>query len=372
MAALLRGRARRLRHLVGLAPATFGSPMAHKGRSFLGALFKGERELGPDFLEAGDLVLAGLELGSAYTWNLTHDDLLADPPSFGPGPSTPLAFNFIGLESYGALKDRASGGGTDGTVRWAGAGFQVRKLVIDLTNAPNADGQGGRFGLADWRNGLAPLRFVAGVNHSTIMSAPPGWLVRAVVEALEVEDWASLDAWTRAHAGADAPPQFAQFVTRARDERGDPITDYFLDFVEHEGDDLSALTEEAEDVHAYAFDQSLRCFHIRVDKLLARRNRISLRVMARTGTPLVGYRGVGSEQPEPRAPEAPPLDYFTRLVTPHADGWDALIDLTPYLDRARGFDLFRPNTTTLVDLRLNREPLPLAGVADILRFVVPG
>ena len=43
-------RRERLRHLVALAPATFGSPIAHKGRSWLGALFKGRRELGPDFL----------------------------------------------------------------------------------------------------------------------------------------------------------------------------------------------------------------------------------------------------------------------------------------------------------------------------------
>ncbi len=61
-------RNERLKHLVGLAPATFGSPMAHKGRSWLGAIFKGGKEPGPDFMEAGDLVLAGLELGSRYTW----------------------------------------------------------------------------------------------------------------------------------------------------------------------------------------------------------------------------------------------------------------------------------------------------------------
>ena len=39
------GRRERLKHLIGLAPATFGSPLAHKGRSWLGALFKGNRHL---------------------------------------------------------------------------------------------------------------------------------------------------------------------------------------------------------------------------------------------------------------------------------------------------------------------------------------
>src|SRR6478672_9268413 len=48
----------RLKHLIGLAPATFGSPIAHKGRSWLGALFKGNKQPGPDFMAAGDQVLS--------------------------------------------------------------------------------------------------------------------------------------------------------------------------------------------------------------------------------------------------------------------------------------------------------------------------
>ena len=59
-----RSRVRRLKHLVGLAPATFGSPQGKKGRSWLGALVKGNRDLGPDFMNAGDMVLEALELGS--------------------------------------------------------------------------------------------------------------------------------------------------------------------------------------------------------------------------------------------------------------------------------------------------------------------
>lgn len=65
----------RLKHLVALAPATFGSPLARKGRSWLGAIFKGNRQLGPDFLEAGDYVLDALELASPFTWLLAHKDL---------------------------------------------------------------------------------------------------------------------------------------------------------------------------------------------------------------------------------------------------------------------------------------------------------
>src|SRR4051812_47104375 len=77
------GRRGRLKRLIGLAPATFGSPLAHKGRGFLGAIFKGNKVVGPDFLEAGDLILDGLELGSRFTWDLTHLDLLSEPPYYG-------------------------------------------------------------------------------------------------------------------------------------------------------------------------------------------------------------------------------------------------------------------------------------------------
>ena len=76
-------RAKRLKHLVGLAPATWGSPQAHKGRTWIGAMVKGNKEPGPDFLKAGDEVLDGLELGSRFTWDLAHLDLLGRQPQKG-------------------------------------------------------------------------------------------------------------------------------------------------------------------------------------------------------------------------------------------------------------------------------------------------
>src|ERR1019366_1851959 len=61
-----------LKHLVAMAPATFGSPLAAKGRSLLGRIFQGNKHFGPDFLDSGNLVLSNLELASEYTWNLAH------------------------------------------------------------------------------------------------------------------------------------------------------------------------------------------------------------------------------------------------------------------------------------------------------------
>src|SRR3954470_7390078 len=94
-------RRERVKHIIGLAPAMFGSPLAHKGRSWLGAVFKGAKDArSPDFLESGDQVLSGLELGSRFTWELAERDLLGPEATYGQGPDTPWPFVFIGLEGY--------------------------------------------------------------------------------------------------------------------------------------------------------------------------------------------------------------------------------------------------------------------------------
>jgi hypothetical protein len=123
----------RLKHLIGLAPATFGSPLAHKGRSWLGGIFKGRKEIGPDFLEAGDRVLDGLELGSRFTWDLAEKDLFGKMPFYGPHDDTPYVFIFCGTEGYGGIRKLINDPGTDGTVRLAGCGLNVRKINVDLT-----------------------------------------------------------------------------------------------------------------------------------------------------------------------------------------------------------------------------------------------
>src|SRR5262249_53788397 len=91
-----------LKHLVALAPATFGSPIAAKGRSLLGRIFIGNKNPGPDFLESGNLVLSNLELGSQFTWDLAHQDLI-DKKMYGPGNDTPYVFVFDGTNDYGKL-----------------------------------------------------------------------------------------------------------------------------------------------------------------------------------------------------------------------------------------------------------------------------
>src|ERR1700722_2218108 len=147
-------RLNRLKHLIGVAPATWGSPQASKGRTWLGALVKGSKTPGPDFLNAGDLVLDGLELGSRFTWDLAHADLLGPVPYFGTGPDTPYVAVFIGNTPYTGVASVANDPGTDGTVRWSGCGLNARKITLDLTETPT-DAQGlprTRVTFSEWAN----------------------------------------------------------------------------------------------------------------------------------------------------------------------------------------------------------------------------
>lgn len=354
-------RHRRLKRMIALAPATFGSPLAHRGQSWLAAVFKGERELGPDFMETGRLVLSGLELASRYTWDLAHRDLLGGRALYDASPDTPFPFVFVGLKDYGALKRLLAGDpGSDGTVRWAGVGFNCREIIIDLTREPGVDKQR-RFDVSAWHNIDVPLTLVPGLNHGTIVGTPSDELVAMVIEALQVSDLDGYRAWAARHSsmseealGRVEADRWQQFVVRLIDERGDPVPDYYVELVEGE----ETLEEFAQDVHPFTGDPSLRCFHVNLTKLEpASRTSLELRLGARSGTDLVAYHGVGSET-------------FTGAGEPRGDpteGWDARIDLTGML-HTDGVRFFFPYTTTLVEIRVNREPMPLTGVSKLFRF----
>ena len=97
----------------------------------------------------------------------------------------------------------------------------------------------------------------------------------------------------------------------------------------------------AADVHPYAADTSYRCFHVQLDNLppLAGK-RLIARIIASSGTELVGYQGFGSNA---AAPNFGPFD----------------LDLSDYDGTKPGKPaLFYPFTTTLLEIVLNREPVP--------------
>lgn len=339
------GRKDRLRHFIGLAPANFGSPMAHKGRSWLGALFKGNKTLGPDFLEAGDRILGALELGSRFQWDLAHADLLGDQPFYGPTRKTPWAFTIVGTEGFGGIEGFFTEPGTDGVVRWAGAALDLRKIELDLTRA-GSDAR--RVRVSKWSNTDVPLMLSGGHSHSTILSEPREELVSAVEEALGVSTAAQYEAWRERYGKKPASAdEWQQFVVRAVDERGDPIQDFNMQlFTWDAKGNEKTLQAFSADVHANSDDRSLRCFHVRLADIRAQRvTTLGMRIMASSGTEMVAYRGVGAQEGE----------------------WDGVLDLSA-LGRGAEVTFFYPFTTTFVEVRMNREPMPPQGANRVYWF----
>jgi len=345
-------RIKRLKHLVGLAPATWGSPLAHKGRSWIGAIFKGRKELGPDFMEAGNRVLDGLELASRFTWDLAHRDLLGEKTFYGPTKSTPFVFIFCGNRGYRGLRGLINSDGTDGTVRWAGCALNTRKFILDLTgvtghSAPEPPGVD------------APLVFVDDTDHGSIIREPPKGLIDQVASALEVDSEPSLTAWRTQALKWSTPPdkkvEWQQFVVHVIDERGDPVSDYNLQLLTGSGDKLKTFDL---DVHVYRNDNSFRCFHVNLSKLEPDElSKLQLRLIASSGTALIGFSGIGSEKIKLDGP----------AMTYDSDGkWDAWIELPAAIN---DISVFYPYTTTLLEIKVNREPMPLVGVNNVLWFL---
>src|SRR5271170_84703 len=340
-----------LKRLIALAPATFGSPIAAKGRSLLGRIFEGNRKIGPDFLNSGNLVLSNLELGSKYTWKLAHKDMI-DDQFYGPDESTPYVFVFDGTSDYGKLAeifDAEDQKGSDGVVRWSGVALNTRKITLNLSRTEN------QMQWSNWSSIDIPMIPISGVNHNEILHSPPQGLIDLVLKALDVDseekfknfhavDVANTQVVKDGRAKIDADP-WQQFVVRARDSHENPIVDYAVSIVaQNENGSVSEVGHFEEDVHPFAADPSYRCFHVSLkdyEQNLGGK-KLRIRIVASTGTDLVGYQGYGSNYTTGLAPTIGPVD----------------LDISKYQDeRPDQPSLFCPFTTTLVEIILNRAPI---------------
>lgn len=371
-------RRKRLKHLIGFAPATFGSPLAHKGRGWLGAAIKGNKHLGPDFLEAGDLVLDALELASRFTWDLAHIDLFAEQPFYGTDADSPYPFVFVGNRTYEGLlrKEFVNQPGTDGTVRWSGVSLDSRKVTVDLTIPPGGNVQ--RIRIGDWTGRVdVPVVFVNGRNHGSILSDPEPGMQELVLGALAVRSNESFIEWSErakkfSQANVPAKQQFQQFVVRVIDERGDPVSDYNLALYTKADDGHVAFLDAFElDVHPYARDMSYRCFHADLAQLFAMKlKNLWMQLTLSSGTILVGYRGFSTVAPpkEVIPPGETAEQREKRLMREDKRPTEVNIDLTARLSGDK-FQFFYPFTTTVVEIVIDREPLPVDDLVRLCRFI---
>ena len=214
-----------VQNLLMLAPANFGSALAHLGRSMLGRVAKGWNT----GFETGDEMLYALELGSPFQWQLAQDDLFVpegESPRSAPalyGADKVRPFVLIGTYPYQEFVARITNeNGSDGTVRVAAGNLNCQGMTVDFSGGANAlHNPDVRF----WqKRGGANVRFPLAVlpdrTHGTIVqpadtggSRDPdlqGQLGRLVLQALRTtagtyarvaDNWRDVSMATRSLAG---------------------------------------------------------------------------------------------------------------------------------------------------------------------------
>jgi hypothetical protein len=393
-----RSRVRRLKHLVGVAPATFGSPQGKKGRSWLGALVKGNRDIGPDFLNAGDMVLDGLELASRYTWDLALKDMLGEKPFYDQGSGTPYVAVFIGNVGYSGVSAVANSPGSDGTVRWAGCALNTRMVELDFRRHPglrNAAGQPTRLRISDWATErlACPIIALSNRNHGTILSDPDTGAVKRVTDFMlkvttpdDYQHWlADALSWgedalaqmdKESEAGDQGGSGWQQFVMHVVDDHGDGVPDYNVQLFL--GNDL----EESDDpgyqpipliVDSYSGDSSYRCFYVRLSKDMlnvgteGHPKKVWMELIASSGTAYLEYEAYNN--PDLDNPDPTPVKLKPELTREQTVPYSVKLDVTQLGSDAK---LFFPYTTTLIEITLEREPTPLADVSTLFGFLGRG
>ena len=284
-----------LKHLVMLAPANFGSPLAHKGRSFIarGTLgFIRKREGRP--FETGARILKGLELASPYTWRLAERD------RFGEGgtryqPGNVLCTVLVGNTGYRGIRSIVNEDGSDGTVRVSTANMNCLRIRAEFAANPEEVGHDVTYELEP-SCGSTGFGVMDGHTHGSITLAPgegesPTTPVRStrdrtllahVVEGLTVTD-EGFGEWCDRLAEDNAAllpatatrgshkHGFQNTVVRVQDQYGAGVDDYLLEFYEKD-DDTGRIAElfhssAIRSVHKYSGDPSYRSIYVDCTRL---------------------------------------------------------------------------------------------------------
>ncbi|MDN3520159.1 esterase/lipase family protein [Halomonas ramblicola] len=356
-----------VKHLVMLAPANFGSPLAHLGRSMLGRIANGffSRQAGQAVMETGAGILHGLELASPYSWELAMRDRFAeDDGMYAPGRV--LCTVLCGNSGYGGIRSVANEEGGDGTVRLSTANLNCAQVRIAFREEAREEGWVTVPKVVDYRpsSGRTAFRILDGLHHSAIkLDDPYGQLSQArrealglIERALNLEDAAFDDfcdeceqanrRLTRQPGERRGKPGFQNTVVRVRDQFDVPVEDYLIEFYDPrdnrpDGGGLArAIHEEAiRKVHPCQADASLRSLYIDTARLCD--------AVARAGTQLgMSITAEPMLEEDEQSARHTPVGFRT-LADEDID------DL--YLDDAQLAEFFQPHRTLLVDICLHRS-----------------
>ena len=293
------GRPCPVQNLVMLAPANFGSRLAHIGRSMVGRVAKGWRT----GFETGEEMLYALELASPFQWDLAGSDLFvpegetpASVPAFY-GKDKVRPFVIVGSFPYQELAAKITNeNGSDGTVRVAAANLNSRGMTVDFSGAPERlhEPDVRPWQLRGGDDNQFPLAVLCDRTHGDVISpdekggsrdaAQQAQLGELILQALATTpagydavraDWQAVNEATRRLAGddderkrlfrggasADYYHEHFQIVVRAEDEFGEPIPDYFVTFVKKPKRELFSLRANLDRQSVFFHDEVLESTH---------------------------------------------------------------------------------------------------------------
>lgn len=266
-----------IKHLVMLAPANFGSPLAVLGKSMLGRLLKGWDW--DHFFQTGKAILSSLELASPISWQLAERDLF-DPVNAVFKKSNLYTTILIGSDAYDGKASIMHENGSDGTVRVSTANLNASAYKLKFSET-------GRPEIVEMERCYDPIAF--GVlfkkNHGSIVHPEDGdsELGELIISSLSIESDAEYERHIRAlreitdttFARGMAEKEdkvkaryhsYQTVVTRVHDQFGNWITDYFLEFFQEsdssEDETMQTIHKEVlEKVTKNEINQSYRSFH---------------------------------------------------------------------------------------------------------------
>ncbi|MEM9301914.1 MAG: alpha/beta hydrolase [Pseudomonadota bacterium] len=264
--------------LLMLAPANFGSHLAHKGRSFFGRIAKGFS--GPKPFQTGTHVLRGLELASPFSFHLAMRDRFGDRRWYGADRVKCTVL--VGTEGYSGISAAANEVGGDGTVRVSTANLNPAHVTLDFEANPTEP----RISVTR-PNGRTAFARLSNLNHSTIAVkkdvAATEDLEERIRRALTVTDAEfdgycdDLDAFSALRRRAEQFDTYRQgyqnTVVHLTDTDDHDVDDYFIEFFAKNRSNARASDVDAkitrrlqEDVivsaHAYKANTAYRSLYV--------------------------------------------------------------------------------------------------------------
>lgn len=304
-----------VQNLVMLAPANFGSPLAHKGRSLIGRVVKGHNS--EKRFQTGTHILKSLEMASPFSWNLAQQDRFEESNPFLSGGV--LCTVIVGNFGYPGIKGIANEPGSDGTVYVSTANLNCARLNIEVDSETGAISTEA----VEVSKGKTAFLVLDRYDHGEVTGnkSVKKELIEPILKGLSVSP-SGFNSWCNSCNKQTAAViqkyenrtkidqhAYQNMVFRVRDDQGSDVTDYTIEFYGNFEDDndtwaLRFNRDISRKCHPYKDNNAYRSFMINVTRLYQEVDNIneSLQIslsafpdFSEEGT-LAGYKTFGADE----------------------------------------------------------------------------